>query len=74
VSIYADKAAALVESYVRSDLFSGSVLVAHDGQPQFRKSFGMADREWGIPNTPDTKSRIGSVTKQFHCGGDFAAR
>jgi D-alanyl-D-alanine carboxypeptidase len=62
---YADKAAALVESYVRSDLFSGSVLVAHDGQPQFRKSFGLANREWEIPITPDTKFRIGSVTKQF---------
>ena len=62
---YADKASNLVESYVRSDLFSGSVLVAHDGQPLFRKSFGLADREWDIPNTPDTRFRIGSVTKQF---------
>jgi len=62
---YAGKAAALVESYVGSGLFSGSVLVVCDSRPQFRQSFGLANREWGIPVTPDTKFRIGSVTKQF---------
>ena len=55
----------LVESYVGSGLFSGSVLVVYDSRPQFRQSFGLANREWGIPVTPDTKFRIGSVTKQF---------
>jgi CubicO group peptidase (beta-lactamase class C family) len=25
----------------------------------------MANREWDVPNTPDTKFRIGSITKQF---------
>lgn len=62
---YADRASALVEAYLRSDLFSGSVLVAQHDQVLFRKSFGLADREWDIPNTPETKFRIGSVTKQF---------
>jgi D-alanyl-D-alanine carboxypeptidase len=62
---YAERAAALVESYVHSDLFSGSVMVAREGRLLLRKSFGLANREWNIPNTPDTKFRIGSVTKQF---------
>lgn len=62
---YADKANNLVDSYVRSDLFSGSILVARGDQLLFRKAFGLADREWDIPNTPQTKFRIGSVTKQF---------
>jgi CubicO group peptidase (beta-lactamase class C family) len=25
----------------------------------------MANMEWGIPNTPDTKFRLGLITKQF---------
>jgi D-alanyl-D-alanine carboxypeptidase len=62
---YADQANSLVESYARWNLFSGSVLVAHDGHPVFRKAFGPANREWDIPNAPDTKFRIASVTKQF---------
>lgn len=62
---YPDKAAALIEPYVQSGLFSGSVLVARDGQVLFRKSFGLANREWDIANAPETKFRIGSVTKQI---------
>jgi D-alanyl-D-alanine carboxypeptidase len=60
---YAETAAALIESYVQSDLFSGSVMVASEGRPLLRKSFGLANREWNIPNAPETKFRIGSVTK-----------
>ena len=62
---YADRANSLIESYTRSDLSSGSVLVAHGGHPVFCKAFGPANREWDTPNAPDTKFRIGSVTKQF---------
>jgi D-alanyl-D-alanine carboxypeptidase len=59
------KSEALIEPIVKADQFSGSVLVAKDGVPVFRKSYGLANREWDIPNTPDTKFRIGSNTKQF---------
>ena len=38
----------------------------------FQKSFGMADREWSIPNTNQTKYRIGSVTKQFAAACNIA--
>jgi CubicO group peptidase (beta-lactamase class C family) len=27
--------------------------------------YGMADEEWSIPNTPEVKFRLGSLTKQF---------
>ncbi len=59
------KSEALIEPIVTADQFSGTVLVAKNGIPVFRKAFGLANREWDIPNTPDTKFRIGSNTKQF---------
>ena len=45
--------------------FDGSVLVAQAGNVIYRNGFGMADMEWNIPNAPDTKFRLGSITKQF---------
>lgn len=45
--------------------FNGSVLVAEKGEIIYQKGFGMANMEWDIPNAPDTKHRLGSVTKQF---------
>lgn len=45
--------------------FNGSVLVADDGKVIFRKGYGLANMEWNIPNAPDTKFRLGSITKQF---------
>lgn len=63
-----DKAAKIdefVQVFHDYGLFSGSVLVAEKGKVIFKKGYGMADIEWGIPNEPDTKFRIGSITKQF---------
>lgn len=45
--------------------FNGSVLVADKGEVIYKKGFGFADMEWEIPNEPDTKFRLGSVTKGF---------
>ncbi len=41
------------------------VLVARDGKILFDHGYGAADREKQIPATPETRFRIGSVTKQF---------
>lgn len=62
---YAKQARALVDEQVKAGRFSGSVLVAKDGAPLLREGFGGANREWDIPNAPDTKFRLGSLTKQF---------
>jgi D-alanyl-D-alanine carboxypeptidase len=62
---YAAKADAIVQSYAQEGLYRGAVVVVKEGQPVFRKAYGMANSEWDIPNTPDTKFRIGSITKQF---------
>ncbi len=45
--------------------FNGTALVAQDGKVMYKGAFGMANMEWSIPNTPDTKFRLGSITKQF---------
>ena len=45
--------------------FNGTALVAENGKVIYKQGFGMANMEWGISNTPDTKFRLGSITKQF---------
>ena len=59
----------LLDQYMQAqaDLrgFNGAVLVMKQNKVMLRKGYGLADREWNIPNTPDAKFRIGSVTKQF---------
>ncbi len=48
-----------------ADKFSGAALLAKDGKPIFTGAYGMADREKKIPNTLNTKFRIGSMNKMF---------
>jgi CubicO group peptidase (beta-lactamase class C family) len=45
--------------------FNGSVLIAWKGRVVLKKSYGMANETIGLPNTPQTKFFIGSITKQF---------
>jgi CubicO group peptidase (beta-lactamase class C family) len=54
-----------VQAYVHNSDFNGSVLVAKDGRVIFQKSYGMANYEWGIPNSEKTKFHIASITKPF---------
>lgn len=42
-----------------------AILVAKDGNVLYKKGFGYADIKHKIAATPETKFRIGSVTKQF---------
>jgi D-alanyl-D-alanine carboxypeptidase len=48
-----------------ADKFAGTVIVAKDGKVIFRGAYGMADREKKIPNTLETRFRIGSMNKMF---------
>lgn len=45
--------------------FGGAVLIARNGQALVSKGYGMANLEDDAPNTPQTKFRLGSLTKQF---------
>ena len=61
----AQKIDELLKTYHDYGQFNGSVLVADAGKVIYKKGFGLANMEWEIPNSADTKFRIGSVTKQF---------
>jgi CubicO group peptidase (beta-lactamase class C family) len=55
----------LVSQYADCCSFTGTVLVSEHNRIIFKKGFGLANRDWNIPNTPDVKFRLGSITKQF---------
>src|ERR1700752_4414033 len=61
----AEKIDALLAAYNKQRYFNGSALVADNGKVVYKKGFGLANMEWDIPNAPDTKFRLGSITKQF---------
>ena len=55
----------VVQSYAGNKTFMGTVLVARGSDVLLSKGYGSANLEWDIPNTPTTKFRLGSITKQF---------
>jgi len=55
----------LATQYADCCAFTGTVLVSEHDKVIFKKGYGYADREWNIPNAPDVKFRLGSITKQF---------
>lgn len=54
-----------LDALVKQSRFTGAALVARDGKVIFSKGCGLANVELDVPNTPQTKFRLGSVTKQF---------
>ncbi len=47
----------------------GSIGVMKEGKVIFSKAYGLASLEYLVPNTPDTRFNIASVSKQFTCMG-----
>ncbi|SPE60814.1 Beta-lactamase (modular protein) [Verrucomicrobia bacterium] len=58
-------AAGTASSLVKEDSPGLAVLIAQDGKILFEKGYGLADVAHHVPITPETKFRIGSITKQF---------
>jgi D-alanyl-D-alanine carboxypeptidase len=48
---------------VGADEFSGVVLVATGEEPLFKKAYGLASKEYGVPNRLDTRFNLGSINK-----------
>ncbi len=55
----------VAKSYTAGNAFMGAVLVAEGDHILLDQGYGMANLEWNIPNAPDVKFRLGSLTKQF---------
>lgn len=55
----------VVQSFVKDKQFMGAVLVARGNDVLLDKGYGFANLEWHIPDSPKTKFRLGSITKQF---------
>lgn len=55
----------LFAKWDKADSPGASVLIIRDGKIAYRKSFGMANIEAGMQNTPSTVFTVGSVAKQF---------
>lgn len=54
-----------LDSLVKADEFSGTVLIAKDGAAIFNKAYGLADKACNVPNRLDTKFNLGSINKIF---------
>jgi CubicO group peptidase (beta-lactamase class C family) len=55
----------LVKKTYRAGEPGAAVIVVKDGKTVFRKGYGMANMELGVPIEPDMIFRLGSITKQF---------
>jgi len=57
----------LLDDFISQDnpLFSGSILVARDGEILLSKGYNFANWELKVPNSALTKYRISSITKPF---------
>ena len=56
---------ALLGEEAAADRFSGAVLVTRNGEVLFSDAVGLADRDRAIPNTLQTRFRIGSMNKMI---------
>ncbi|HEY0412704.1 MAG TPA: serine hydrolase domain-containing protein [Allosphingosinicella sp.] len=56
---------AAIGAFAREHDFSGTILVADRGRTVYRRSFGLADRAFGIPAADSTRYKAASITKLF---------
>ena len=58
-----------IDEYMKAEAdiynFAGTVLVKKNNKIIYQNAFGLADLEWNVPTTIDTKYRICSVSKTF---------
>lgn len=57
--------AAHVDKLARADAFSGTVLLAKDGEVLLERAVGIANRDFDAPVTIATKFNLGSMNKMF---------
>lgn len=55
----------LMNSYYKNGQFNGTILIKNNNNIIYERAFGLANREWNIENTLDSKFLIGSVSKSY---------
>jgi CubicO group peptidase (beta-lactamase class C family) len=60
-----DEISALLGRLAQQDLFSGTVLLAKDGEVLFTFACGEASKRFHVPNNINTKFNLGSMNKMF---------
>ena len=55
----------LMSSYAENGQFNGTILVKKGENIIYMNAFGLANREWNIPNTLDSKFLAGSIGKSI---------
>lgn len=63
----------LMDTLEDNDRFMGTVALVHDGKTVYTRAVGFADRESKVLLTPETKFRIGSISKMFTAALIFQA-
>src|SRR5215212_1033693 len=53
----------LIKPFAASNQFSGVVLASENGKVIYEKAFGLANADFKIPNQPNTRFGIASITK-----------
>jgi len=61
----ADAVGAYAGKLADADAFSGVILLAREGRPFLLRAYGQANKDYAVPNRPDTRFNLGSVTKIF---------
>src|ERR1700712_461805 len=54
-----------ITDYATQRHFNGTILVQQHGKRIYNKSFGLANFQYEVPNTNQTKYKIASITKLF---------
>lgn len=55
----------VMQEFIKLDQFSGTVLLAKNGNVLYKKAFGDANKSYNVKNTIDTKFNICSMGKMF---------
>lgn len=59
------KIAEYMKAAVKTNHFSGAVLVAQKGEVLLTAGYGMSEADRKVPNAPDSKFRLGGIAHQF---------
>ena len=54
-----------INNFSRKNNFNGTILIRHNYRQIYKKSFGLANIPFKVPNATDTKYKVASITKAF---------